>query len=58
MTQQARPEVGLPRTALGPHAVARWAAEMPEQVAIRRAAVVFPRVLNEDLIAHSVSGAC
>ena len=30
-----RPSVGLPQICLGPHAVARWAAEQPDVVAIR-----------------------
>jgi len=37
MSQSGRPAVGLPPTALAPHAVARWAAERPDQVAIRHA---------------------
>lgn len=37
MTKLARPPVGLPRTALGPHALARWAAEAPDRTAVRHA---------------------
>jgi crotonobetaine/carnitine-CoA ligase len=37
MTKQARPTVGLPRTALGPHALADWAARAPNRTAVRHA---------------------
>jgi crotonobetaine/carnitine-CoA ligase len=37
MSQTTRPTVGLPRTALGPHALARWAAEAPDRIAVRHA---------------------
>jgi len=35
MTQTSRPPVGIPNTALGPHAVARWASTHPTRVAIQ-----------------------
>lgn len=37
MTDSKRPNVGLPKTVLAPHALARWAAEAPERIAVRHA---------------------
>ncbi|MGE4650137.1 MAG: AMP-binding protein, partial [Myxococcota bacterium] len=35
MTEFSPPRIGLPRTALGPHAAAHWAARHPEHVALQ-----------------------
>ena len=35
MKRPAPPPIGLPRTALGPHAVAHWAASDPERIALQ-----------------------
>jgi crotonobetaine/carnitine-CoA ligase len=37
MATPKRPKVGLPQTALGPHAVAHWASVQPDQAAVRHA---------------------